>query len=296
MNQNVAQGRTIQLFLTDGTPSGLTIATLHGWTGSIMVTQNATLPLLLKRPEAQRTGVYVLYAPDLEDEFNAIAYIGEADAINERLPTSAKDHGFWELAAVITASDESLTKAHVRYLEACLIKMAESTKRVSLHNNHKPDSERRYLPEADRANMDAFLANIQLMLPVVGIDLFRPQATIRSKDRKVDSIEFTIHNKAGVDATMVQAEDRYIVKAGSTALKDTAAINITYSRLKQNLINKKRLIDHGDFYRFVEDTVFSSPSAAAAVVLDRNANGRLEWKHNEKPYADWQSEDAGIPG
>lgn len=31
-------------------------------------------------------------------------------------------------------------------------------------------------------------------------------------------------------------------------------------------------------YRFSQDYVFSSPSTAAAVVLGRSANGRIEWK------------------
>jgi hypothetical protein len=31
-------------------------------------------------------------------------------------------------------------------------------------------------------------------------------------------------------------------------------------------------------YRFTQDFVFSSPSTAAAVVLGRSANGRVEWK------------------
>ena len=90
MTDETEKGRTIQLFLTEGTPSGLTIATLHGWTGSVMVAHNPTLPDLLKRDEAKRTGVYVLYGPDPANDLKAQAYIGEADAINERLPNSAK--------------------------------------------------------------------------------------------------------------------------------------------------------------------------------------------------------------
>jgi hypothetical protein len=31
-------------------------------------------------------------------------------------------------------------------------------------------------------------------------------------------------------------------------------------------------------YRFTQDYSFSSPSTAAAVVLGRSANGRIEWK------------------
>jgi hypothetical protein len=143
-------GRTIQIFLVDGTASGLTIATMHGWTGSVLVARNQTLPKLLSRPESKRTGIYALYGRDPDDELKSRVYLGEADSIVDRLPSSATERGFWELAAVITTSDESLTKGHVRYLEAELIKLTAAAGRANLDNNQKPDSRRRYLPEATR--------------------------------------------------------------------------------------------------------------------------------------------------
>ena len=42
---------------------------------------------------------------------------------------------------------------------------------------------------------------------------------------------------------------------------------------------------------FTDDVPFASPSTAAATVLNRNANGRTEWKvaGTGQPYEDWQS-------
>ena len=37
----------------------------------------------------------------------------------------------------------------------------------------------------------------------------------------------------------------------------------------------------GAGYRFSQDYVFTSPSTAAAVVLGRSANGRIEWKDGQ---------------
>src|SRR5690606_12014088 len=96
MDQSVGFGRTVKLFLTDGTPTGVIAATLANWTGQALVARNATLHHLLKRPEAARTGVYVLYGPDPDDVLRHRAYIGEADLISDRVPDSAKKHGFWE--------------------------------------------------------------------------------------------------------------------------------------------------------------------------------------------------------
>ena len=47
-------------------------------------------------------------------------------------------------------------------------------------------------------------------------------------------------------------------------------------------------------YEFVAAYAFSSPSAAAAVILDRSANGRIEWKvtGSKLTYHEWQEQKA----
>ena len=48
--------------------------------------------------------------------------------------------------------------------------------------------------------------------------------------------------------------------------------------LRQELIGNGVLAAEAIGYRFSQDYVFTSPSNAAAVVLGRSANGRIEWK------------------
>ncbi len=48
--------------------------------------------------------------------------------------------------------------------------------------------------------------------------------------------------------------------------------------LRQELIGNGVLVTDPEGFRFAQDYVFSSPSTAAAVVLGRSANGRIEWK------------------
>src|SRR4051812_43564304 len=95
-----AFGRTIQLFLVDGIPGGIVIASIHGWTGSVLVGTQSTFGRLLARPEVDRTGLYILYGPDPQDALASRAYIGEADSVRERIDRSAGDRGFWETAVV----------------------------------------------------------------------------------------------------------------------------------------------------------------------------------------------------
>jgi Domain of unknown function (DUF4357) len=72
----------------------------------------------------------------------------------------------------------------------------------------------------------------------------------------------------------------------------------SYGELKQELIAQGVLnvSADGKFYEFVRPYSFKSPSAAAAVVLDRNANGRLEWKvvGSKQTYHQWQEEKAKV--
>ncbi len=51
-------GKQIKLFLVDGRPGGLTTAEITNWTGHVFSARRSNLADLLKREEAQRTGVY----------------------------------------------------------------------------------------------------------------------------------------------------------------------------------------------------------------------------------------------
>src|SRR5690606_32227859 len=128
---------------------------------------------LLRRPEVSRTGVYILLGPNPDQIDGVMAYIGEADDIAARmrihLRSEAKD--FFDRVVFLVASDEMLTKGHVRYLESRLIRLTQDAGSVALTNDTHPDFQR--LPEADRADMDTFVENAALVLPILGCDLFR---------------------------------------------------------------------------------------------------------------------------
>jgi uncharacterized protein DUF4357 len=124
--------------------------------------------------------------------------------------------------------------------------------------------------------MQAFLATIGIVIPVVGFDFLKP--VMQPKERTFEVLEFVIEHHSGVKATMVETETEFIVKAGSLAQKGASYKFNAYANLRQSLIDKKCLIEDGDYFRFSEDISFNSPSAASSVVLDRNSNGRLEWR------------------
>jgi hypothetical protein len=299
-----AFGRTIQLFLVDGTPSGLMVASIHGWTGSVLVATQTTFATLVARPEADRTGIYILYGPDPDDSLVGRAYFGEADSVRDRIRQSAESKGFWETAVVVTTSDEALTKGHVRYLEARLLELARSTGRATLDNSQMPEADRRRLPEADRANMEAFLANLQVILPVIGLDLLKPRPRLvrgvgpESDDSsETEQVRFEVRHRSGIKALAIEGEGEFVVLSGSQAIRDSGNQNPNYATLKRDMVEQGVLVQTSDDrYQFSRDYGFRSPSAAAAIVLDRNANGRREWRvvGSDLDYHEWQERKAGI--
>lgn len=295
-----ALGRTIQLFLVNGDPNGLVMASIHGWTGAVTVASQSTFGQLLIRPEVERTGIYILFGPDPDDPLSRRAYIGEADNVRKRIDQSAKERSFWETAVVVTTSDEALSKGHVRYLEARLIEMANEANRVKLDNGQAPPADRRRLPEADRANMEAFLSNIKMILPIVGLDLLKPRptaalsATVERMPAESAGVRFEVRHKSKVKAIAVEEDGEFVVLEGSEALKDTDYAYNAYAPLKLELIKTGVLKENerGDRYVFTRSYAFRSPSAAGSTVLDRNTNGRTRWHvvGSDLTYHEWQEQ------
>jgi hypothetical protein len=164
-------GKQIKLFLVDGAAGGLTTAEITNWTGHVLSARRSDLAELLRREEAQRTGVYLLLGDDESALGETRCYIGEADVVADRLRHHLREKEFWDRVIVITSKDTNLTKSHGRYLESRLIFLATEAKRVTLENGTAPPVPS--LPEADSSDMDYFLAQLQIVLPVLGVNAIR---------------------------------------------------------------------------------------------------------------------------
>lgn len=83
--QSSSTGRSVRLFLADGTPHGLIVADIGNWNGKVLCGPRSRIAELLRRPEASRTGVYVQIGPDPDRPGELLAYIGETDDIAARM-------------------------------------------------------------------------------------------------------------------------------------------------------------------------------------------------------------------
>jgi hypothetical protein len=305
MNETV--GRSVRLFLVEGNPLGLVAAEIVNWTGHVLSGPRSGLSKFLARPELDRTGIYFLFGPDPEDPDTAMVYVGESDNVRKRLAQHNKDDtkGFWERTCVVTSKDQNITKAHARYLESRLIAIARDVGRATLSNTTEPPPIA--LPEADQSDMEFFIEQIRLVLPVLGFEFLRSRpkpsrsADLSKPGTAADAalapVFQIISKKLGVEAQAQEIDGEFVVLAGSRAIgswKQAPSAAHSYGKLREKLISQGKLVPttNSDLVRFVEDTPFSSPSAASAVIYGRADNGRTSWrvKGSNITYADWQEQ------
>ena len=176
----MTQGRSIRLFLVDGTPTGIITAEIMNWTGHVIVAPRSRLADFVQRQEAGRTGVYCLVGDNPETSLKPLVYIGETDNVGKRLVQHNKDESkdFFDRFCVVTSKDQNLTKAHVRYLESRLIDIALKAELSKTINGTAPDFGR--LPEADLADMEFFVEQIRTVFPVLGLSFLRAGGPVRA--------------------------------------------------------------------------------------------------------------------
>ncbi|TFH57043.1 GIY-YIG nuclease family protein [Glutamicibacter arilaitensis] len=300
--------KSVRLFLADGTPGGLLTAEIMNWTGHVVAAPRSDLGALLKRPEASRTGIYILLGDDPDSMGGSIAYIGEGDDVSKRLyqHSRSEEQGgkdFWDRAILLTSKDANLTKAHARYLESRLISLAQKANRARLVNGTAPAP--LPLPESDISDMEYFIAQAKIALPVLGVNLFRNTTPVtKSHDASStpelaqDSVSpvFELRSKKhGFVATAQEIDGEFIVLEGSTARISWNGVDDGYKSLREKLEQDGtiEISVSGTVAQFTRNHVFASPSAGAAVVTGRSANGRNEWKIpvSGLSFGSWQNQE-----
>lgn len=288
-------GRLIRIFLVDGSASGLRTAELGLSTIKALAAPRASL-MTKQRPEAQKTGIYVLIGPDLNNLGTKI-YVGEGDVVFPRLVSHSKeeDKEFWEHTVVLVSKDENLTKAHVRYLEARLIALAREAKRCTVTNGTAPSEEGK-LPDPDRVEMEEFISQARLLLGTLGYDFFEPSRTTNTANpsTEVSLPEFSYSGDGFSASCWVDVENgQFIVKKDSTARVQLAgSMSETYKNLRQQLVDNGVLKNENGTLRFIQDYAFSAITAAAQVVSGQTVSGRKAWTtaSQNKTFADWEDE------
>jgi hypothetical protein len=266
-------GFSLNIFLPDGKPDGLRIVTKSHWTGIAAMVSRTDYLSVKDREIFQSTGVYVLVGPNEDDPSINEIYIGEGDVVHTRIASHLAKLDFWTDVIVFTKSDGTLNKAHVRGLEAALIGLANAANRYQVNNSTAPSPPEP--DEATKADLNSFLGEMLIIFRLLGIDAFdEPGAITTPKD---EILKFKLGAASG---TGQRTSDGFLVFAESVASKqENKGFSAGYQSLRQTLLKTGVLQDQGDEYKLTQDFVFSSPSAAGAVLYGGQVAGPRQWKY-----------------
>ena len=262
-------GKSISLFLIDGTTDGVVACELFNWTGKGYKIPRSKLKGLYNRDDLRKAGVYFLIGRDEND--NEAVYVGETEEVFKRL-LQHQDKDFWSESLAFISKDENLNKAHIKYLEFTIHHRAKEVARYEILNNNIPNCPA--ISEADQAVMTEFADNLIILVGTMGYKIFETLAkrTIPKQDK------FYIKAARGADVTAVLTSEGIVVlKDSNVANTDVPSMPTGFRNKRKNLIETGVITD----WKFSKDYLFQSPSTAAAVVMGRSANGLIEWKKKD---------------
>lgn len=263
-------GKTIQIYLPDGNPRSLKIAEITSRTVQAILIPRSILDEAAKRPELDNVGVYLLFG---SSDSKPLVYIGEAENCLSRLKQHNKSKDFWTHAIAFISKTHFFTKTHIKFLEWLSCEQALKANRFALENGNAPS--RPHLSESVEADLYDNFETIQILASTLGYPIF----DVIKKPTKKEVIECSGKlAKAEGEYT----EDGLVVFAGSACnLEETPTAGSWIIGMRKDLVEKGILVESNKVLKFVSDYIFSSPSAAAGVVLGRRANGWIEWKFKD---------------
>ncbi|WP_409250661.1 GIY-YIG nuclease family protein [Bacillus sp. SCS-153A] len=264
-------GKTIQIFMPDGSPTSVKIAEVTTRIVQLILIPRNKLTEMNQRDEVKNVGVYFLFGKSDSDGKPSV-YIGEAENCFDRLKQHNRDANkdFWNVAVVAVSKTSSFTKSHVKYLESFFYKEAKKIGRYTLENGNIPTQSS--LPEPMVADLMDNFETMKTLLSALGFPIFEQVISNKAKE---------IFYCKGKDAFAKgeYTNEGFVVLKGSTSNKiESASSGLTIEKMRNELKDNRILIEEENVFRFNEDHIFSSPSAAAAAVLARRANGWTEWK------------------
>lgn len=273
-------GKSIELFLVNGSTDSLIIAELSNWNGKAVKIPRIEVASC-DRNDITQAGVYFLFCK--EDDGSDSVYIGEAENVKERLVQHLRDYQsekekyYWTTATIFIGRD--LNKALIRYLENRFVEIARFCKRYTVltKNTYKNT----VMKESQIAVMEEFVDNVKIVISALGYKVLEPlnKPIVISSEcgEKVEledlslHLERTIKGVGKVEADGVRTSEGFVVLQGSRiAVEDDDTIPAVLKEQRRKVSVVDGVLQ--------EDVLFSSPSYAAMFVIGKSANGLTSWK------------------
>lgn len=266
-------GKSIELFLANGTADSLITAELSNWNGKAIKIPRIEVADC-KREDIKGPGVYFLFCKE-EDNSDSV-YIGESETIQDRLVQHLRDYSadkekyYWTTAVIFLGRD--LNKALIRYLEDRLVQIARESKRYKVLT--KNTYSRTVMKESQTAAMEEFIENVRVLINTLGYKVLESAAS--SMSPSVLDNEKLYLSMGGANATGIVTTEGFVLLAGAIVNEKTSEKSLS----KGAVAMRKKHFDAGRVkdLKTTEDILFSSSSAAADFVTGYSVSGPANWK------------------
>lgn len=275
-------GKTIKLFLVEGSVEGIVIADLSNWNGKTIKIPRSSVKKC-ERNELNVSGVYFLFSET--EEGKQAVYIGEANNIKNRLlqhieSYNKDEENFYWHTAVLFSGDE-LDRTRTRYLENELVSIAKDvgTFEILTKNTYKNE----IVSEAIKAEMDEFIDNIKIMINTLGFNVLEQAGAFTKEISGVSNNDVKVEKLYCKNRDGSILAEGFVDASGFVVLKGSHVCSIKksfedgqpgYFKLRKKL-EEEKIIDNNVF---TKDWLFTAPSAAAAIIFGRGTNGKKSWK------------------
>lgn len=280
------RGKSINLFLMDGTSKGRIKCTLSNWTGVAYKIPRLELDKCQDLKVLSQSGVYLLFGISEETE-DVVVYIGQAgirkngDGLLNRLLEHKRnpEKDYWTEAVLFTTTNNSFGPTEISYLENRFCRIAQDVSRYKVKNGNEPNSGN--ITEEKECELEEFIDYAKIVMGTLGHNLFeelteKPKIS-QDEDEKSDELELFLKRKSKksgfvIEASCKQTNEGFVVLKGSMIeIIDSNSIPPSVKKCRENAnINENGMLN--------ENILFKSPSYAAAFILGGHVNGLTEWK------------------
>ena len=266
-------GKSIEMYLMDGTQEGRWQAKLANWNGIAYKVGHESISKCNGMKMLHAPGVYFLFGRN-DDTGRNYVYIGEGEDVITRIPqghTFDKDDIYWKDAIIFVTPDESLDKSKVRYLESRFYELATETGRFDVLNKKKPQQSP--LSRVAQDSMEVFIENAKLVVFSLGYSVFVPLPNSVADFSGIDIYTYSFGKDKEFMASGAFKDDQFWLLKGSYIAPDYADyVSKGVKSLRneyESQINKKRILQ--------VDIPFGSTSTALSFVTGKSINGLDAW-------------------
>lgn len=282
----MSRGKSINLYLIDGTPNERVKCTLANWTGVAYKIPRTMLDEAKNIEHLNQTGVYILFSGRQSDS-GELAYVGQASLRKNGLGIIGRlaehranaDKDYWNDAVVLTTSNNSFGPTEISYLENRFYNLAKKAGRFEVKNGNNPNAGN--VTEEKESELEDFIDYARLVVGALGYDIFEPLL------KEVEGVSAYQKNIGSESSDYMMKGNDFHARGRQTAegfvvMKDS----VISSQVKTSAppivgrVREERSDIISSEYKLIADIKFSSPSSAASFVAGSSKSGSVAWKNS----------------